>query len=209
MREGTLKPMELVKVVREAEAAASKPMERTRGEALLGMWKTLSTAKAAQKPRTKLTVQPVRSSTAAEVNGKTYDLVVIGGTPGGIACAVRGAREGLSVLLVQHNKHIGGMLTNGLMQWDALYGGPRSPVFNEYAKMIEDYYRETFGEGSKQHSAGTLHADALPDEPLRAVGGGAFVQPARFGGEEHHDAAVALSCGDPTRRRDAGSAHAA
>lgn len=153
MREGTLKPMELVKAVRGAEAADSKPMERTRGEALLGMWKTLSTAKAAPKPRTKLTVQPVRSSTGAEVNGKTYDLVVIGGTPGGIACAVRGAREGLSVLLVQHNKHIGGMLTNGLMQWDALYGGPRSPVFNEYAKMIEDYYRETYGEKSPQFSA--------------------------------------------------------
>ena len=152
MREGTLKPMELVKVVRDAEAAASKPMERTRGEALLGMWKTLSTAKAAPKPRAKLTVQPVRSSTAAEVNGKAYDLVIIGGTPGGIACAVRGAREGLSVLLVQHNQHIGGMLTNGLMQWDALYGGPRSPVFNEYAKMIEDYYRETFGEESRQYS---------------------------------------------------------
>jgi hypothetical protein len=49
MREGTLKPMELVKEVREAEAADSKKMERTRGEALLGMWKTLSTAKAAPK----------------------------------------------------------------------------------------------------------------------------------------------------------------
>ncbi|MDP1587641.1 MAG: FAD-dependent oxidoreductase, partial [Prosthecobacter sp.] len=103
----------------------------------------------ARKP---LKVVPVRSSAAAEVNGKAYDLVVIGGTPGGIACAVRGAREGLSVLLVQHNRHIGGMLTNGLMQWDALYGGPRSPVFNEYAKMIEDYYRQTYGEGSTQHT---------------------------------------------------------
>ena len=35
-----------------------------------------------------------------DVNDKTFDLVVIGGTPGGIACAVRAAREGLSVLLV-------------------------------------------------------------------------------------------------------------
>lgn len=104
------------------------------------------------EPRSRLQVQPVRSSTAQEINGKAYDVVVIGGTPGGIACAVRAAREGLSVLLVQHNKHIGGMLTNGLMQWDALYGGPRSPVFNEYAKMIEDHYRETYGEGSAQHS---------------------------------------------------------
>ena len=86
------------------------------------------------------------------MNGKAFEVVVVGGTPGGIACAVRAAREGLSVLLVQHNRHIGGMLTNGLMQWDALYGGPRSPVFNEYAKMIENDYRETYGEGSAQHS---------------------------------------------------------
>ena len=84
------------------------------------------------------------------MRGKTYDLVVIGGTPGGIACSVRAAREGLAVLLVQHNRHIGGMLTSGLMQWDALYGGPRSPIFNEYAKSIEDYYRETYGPDSPQ-----------------------------------------------------------
>ena len=89
MREGTLKPMELIQVVREAEAAASKPMERTRGEALLGMWKSLAAAglrktseralattptpvgavarlldSVARKP---LMVEPVRSSTAAEV----------------------------------------------------------------------------------------------------------------------------------------------
>ena len=94
----------------------------------------------------------IMSEKPADVDGKSYDLVVIGATPGGIACAVRAAREGLSVLLVQHNRHIGGMLTNALMQWDALYGGPRSPVFNEYAKMIENYYRETYGEGSAQHS---------------------------------------------------------
>lgn len=153
LRNGTLKPMDLVKEVREAELANSKRIERTRGEALLGMWKALQTKKTAGGSPKKLKVQPVRSSTAAEVDGKRYDVVVIGGTPGGIACAVRAAREGLSVLLVQHNRHIGGMLTNGLMQWDALYGGPRSPVFNEFAKMIEDCYRETFGANSREYSA--------------------------------------------------------
>ncbi|MFO1485553.1 MAG: FAD-dependent oxidoreductase [Verrucomicrobiaceae bacterium] len=157
MREGTLKPMELIKAVREAEAAEPKKLERTRGEALLSMWKALPEKKvkpaATKAARVPLKVMPVRSSTAAEVDGKAFDVVVVGGTPGGIACAVRAAREGLSVLLVQHNRHIGGMLTNGLMQWDALYGGPRSPVFNEYAKMIEDYYRETYGEKSPQFAA--------------------------------------------------------
>ncbi|MGV3660576.1 MAG: FAD-dependent oxidoreductase [Prosthecobacter sp.] len=162
LREGTLKPMELLKRVHQAEKEDSPPAKRTRGEALLSMWKTLTSAqpktkekektKTATAPRQPLKVEAVRSSTAQEVGGKSYDLIVVGGTPGGIACAVRAAREGLSVLLVQHNRHLGGMLTNGLMQWDALYGGPRSPIFNEYAKMIEDHYRVTYGEESVQYA---------------------------------------------------------
>ncbi len=107
---------------------------------------------APQQERKPLKVEPVRSAAAAEVNGKNYDLVVVGGTPSGIACAVRAAREGLSVLLVQHNKHIGGMLTNGLMQWDAIYGGTRAPIFNEYAQSIDKYYRDAYGSDSPQYS---------------------------------------------------------
>lgn len=159
IRQGRLDPMQLA--------------ERTRGEAVLSMWRSIAATKSAPapataapparqssattttrakaRPRLPLEVEPVRSSPAAEVAGREYDLVVIGATPGGIACAVRAAREGLSVLLAQHNRHIGGMLINGLMQWDALYGGPRSPLFNEYAGMIEGYYRETYGEDSPQY----------------------------------------------------------
>ncbi len=69
----------------------------------------------------------------------------------GLPARLRAAREGLRVLLVQHNRHIGGMLTNGLMQWDSLYGGPRSPIFNEYAGMIAGYYRDAYGEHSSQY----------------------------------------------------------
>ena len=72
---------------------------------------------------TKRSDEPVRlkpAATPGEVDGKEFDVVVIGGTGGGVACAVRAAREGCRVLLVQHNGHVGGMMTNGLMQWDAL-----------------------------------------------------------------------------------------
>lgn len=105
IRAGTLKPMELVKEVHAAEMADAKKLERTRGDALLSMWKALAEKKTESAPTEDackpLKVVPVRSSTAAEVNGRAFDLVVIGATPGGIACAVRAAREGLSVLLVQ------------------------------------------------------------------------------------------------------------
>lgn len=95
---------------------------------------------------------PLVEAQPQDVQGKSYDLVIIGGTPSGIACAVRAAREGLSVLLVQHNRHLGGMLTNGLMQWDALYGGPRAPIFNEFAERIDAHYRQAYGPDSKQYA---------------------------------------------------------
>lgn len=87
-------------------------------------------------------------SDASAINNREYDVVVVGGTPGGIACAVRAAREGLTVLLTQHNKHVGGMMTNGLTQWDALYAGHRAPLFSELIRNIENHYRTTYGEGS-------------------------------------------------------------
>ncbi|OYW30996.1 MAG: hypothetical protein B7Z47_02455 [Chthoniobacter sp. 12-60-6] len=88
---------------------------------------------------------------AKGVNGRSYDLVVIGGTPGGIACAVRAAREGLSVLLVNHTQHLGGFSTSGAGGWEAPYDGLRSPLYGEMLRGASDYYRETYGEKSAQH----------------------------------------------------------
>jgi hypothetical protein len=91
--------------------------------------------------------------TPAEVDGHAYDLVVMEATPGGIAMAVRAAREGLSVLLVQHNHVLGGMLSNGLGVWDTLYDGHRAPVYDDLRQGIYDYYRQTYGDNSPQLKA--------------------------------------------------------
>jgi len=91
-----------------------------------------------------------------------YDLVVVGATPGGIACAVRAAREGLRVLLTNHTRHLGGMVTNGLCQWDAVYSGARAPVFDEYARRLEDYYRRTYGPDSPQYGAARFTMERYP-----------------------------------------------
>lgn len=90
-------------------------------------------------------VNLAKDATPASVNGKSYDLVVVGATVGGVVCAVRAAREGCTVLLVRHNRHIGGMLANGLMQWDALYGGPRASIFTELLRNIERDAVNRFG----------------------------------------------------------------
>ena len=92
----------------------------------------------------------------AEEESKSFDLVVIGGTPGGIACAVRAAREGASVLLVNRHDHLGGIVTSGLGVWDTLWEGKRSPIYDELRAAFFDYYRATYGANSPQYH------DALP-----------------------------------------------
>lgn len=85
-----------------------------------------------------------------------HDLVVIGGTPAGIACAVRAAREGARVLLVHHTGHLGGMLANGLGVWDTRYDRKRAPIYDEVRSALLAHYRDTYGPDSPQLR------DALP-----------------------------------------------
>ncbi len=97
-----------------------------------------------------------------DIDGKSYDLVVIGGTPGGIACAVRAAREGLRVLLVNHTQHLGGFVTSGAGGWEAPYDGLRSPLYGEMITGAAQYYAKTYGDGSPQHIV------SLPSKTSRA-----------------------------------------
>jgi hypothetical protein len=101
--------------------------------ALIALFVAASLAVAAQRP-------------AAE-----YDLVVVGGSGGGVACAVRAAREGLRVLLVNYSAHLGGMLSGGIGVMDTLYEGRRAPIVDEFNRRILDFYRTTYGENSEQY----------------------------------------------------------
>lgn len=99
-----------------------------------------------------------------------YDLVVIGSSPCGIACAVRAAREGLSVALVSEGRHVGGMLSSGIGVMDTQYDGRRAPLYDEICDRIKAYYRERYGEKSPQYrtclpGARTSSGNRLTFEP--------------------------------------------
>ena len=49
---------------------------------------------------------------------KRFDLVVYGGTAGGVMTAVSAAREGLTVAILEPGSHLGGMVTGGLSRTD-------------------------------------------------------------------------------------------
>ncbi|MDZ7638330.1 MAG: FAD-dependent oxidoreductase [Bryobacterales bacterium] len=49
---------------------------------------------------------------------RDFDMVVYGGTAGGVATAVAAARHGLKTLLLEPRDHLGGMVTGGLSRTD-------------------------------------------------------------------------------------------
>ena len=51
---------------------------------------------------------------AAAAQPATYDVVVYGGTAGGVITAVAAAREGAKVVLLEPQRHLGGMVSGGL-----------------------------------------------------------------------------------------------
>jgi hypothetical protein len=98
------------------------------------------------------------------------DVLVVGATPGGIACAIRAAREGLSVFIAEWSNHVGGMWTSGLQGLDTRYAGLRCPVLTEFVQRIQDHYRKTFGATSKEFASAcfgdpTIHGQRPKFEP--------------------------------------------
>lgn len=66
---------------------------------------------------------------------QSFDVVVYGGTAGGVIAAVSAAREGLKTVLLEPTNHLGGMVSGGLGYTD--YG--KKEVIGGYA--LEFYYR--------------------------------------------------------------------
>jgi hypothetical protein len=78
------------------------------------------------------------------------DVVIFGSGMEGLSCAVRAAREGLSVITVTMQNALGGILPS-LGALETHYTGSRSPVLQEFRERITGYYAEKYGEGSMQY----------------------------------------------------------
>jgi len=61
---------------------------------------------------------PIADGVAAQTPVRSFDVVIYGGTAGGVITAVSAARMGLTVALVEPTRHVGGMVTGGLSATD-------------------------------------------------------------------------------------------
>lgn len=77
------------------------------------------------------------------------DIVITGGTPGGIAAAISAARLGQNVILIESQSHLGGMSASGLGKSDVekkhLIGG----LFREFTERVHRHYLDTYGPDSQ------------------------------------------------------------
>lgn len=77
----------------------------------------------------------------------SYDVVVYGGTAGGVITAVAAAREGLSVALLEPRDHLGGMVSGGLGWTD--YG--RRQVIGGYSLEFFERVGQKYGRPIEWH----------------------------------------------------------
>ena len=78
------------------------------------------------------------------------DVIVYGGTASGVIAAVAAAREGKSVLLIEPEKHLGGMVSGGLGATDT---GKRSAIGGyalEFFARVRRHYVAQYGAESQQ-----------------------------------------------------------
>lgn len=72
-----------------------------------------------------------------------YDVVIYGGTSGGIAAAIQAARMDKSVVLIEPYQRIGGMTTGGLGQTDIGNKSAIGGISREFYQNIRKYYEDS------------------------------------------------------------------
>jgi ribulose 1,5-bisphosphate synthetase/thiazole synthase len=105
------------------------------------------------------------------------EVVVVGATPGGIGAAVAAARSGASVILIEEQAHVGGVVAGGLVNADITNKDMIHGLFTEFTHRIREYYEKHYGAGSPQlkdckegmtfepHVAGEVFNAMLAEQP--------------------------------------------
>jgi FAD-dependent oxidoreductase family protein len=88
--------------------------------------------------QTKRTFGALAVLIATSAPPQSFDVVIYGGTAGGVIAAVSAARMGLSVALIEPSRHLGGMVTGGLSATDhaekIVIGGYALEVYQRIGK---------------------------------------------------------------------------
>ncbi|MEX0704725.1 MAG: FAD-dependent oxidoreductase [Planctomycetales bacterium] len=90
-----------------------------------------------------------------------YDVVVYGGTSGGIAAAVQVARSGQSVLVIEPSKHVGGLSAGGLGATDIGNKAAIGGISREFYRRLGKKYGQDEAWTFEPHVAETVFHEML------------------------------------------------
>ncbi len=94
--------------------------------------------------------------TAMAEEAKTYDIVVYGGTSGGVTAGIQAARMGKSVVIIEPTKFLGGLTTGGLGATDIGNKQAIGGMSREFYHRIWEHYQKP--ENWKQQTSAEYYA---------------------------------------------------
>lgn len=92
--------------------------------------------------RTLLLLPVLLLATNASGDDRVYDVVVYGGTSGGITAAVQTARMGKSVILIEPGRYLGGLTTGGLGATDIGNKQAIGGIAREFYRQVRRHYAQ-------------------------------------------------------------------
>ncbi|MBC9929127.1 FAD-dependent oxidoreductase [Chitinophaga qingshengii] len=101
----------------------------------------------------------------SSINPDDYDIVVYGGTSGGVMAAIQAARMGKKVALIEPGKHLGGLTSGGLGWVDV--GDPHTigGLSREYFHRVWQHYQaDKAWKWEQKHPMAEQHPPLAPDD---------------------------------------------
>lgn len=100
--------------------------------------------------RKKIHVLSLLLACATAFGQSSYDLVIVGGNPGGIMAAISAARMGKKSVILERTRYVGGLPANGLGATDIATRAATTGLFREFVDGVKQHYIDTYGPGSEQ-----------------------------------------------------------
>ncbi|HEV7279460.1 MAG TPA: FAD-dependent oxidoreductase [Pirellulaceae bacterium] len=110
---------------------------------------------------------PTTAADVAPDEGKTYDLIIYGGTSGAVTAAVQATRMGKSVVIVSPDRHLGGLSAGGLGWTDT---GSKEVIGGVSREFYERVWKKYQNDDAWTQETAKRYGDSHVSPPLKEGG---------------------------------------
>lgn len=135
----------------------------------------------------------------ARAETRSFDVVVYGATAGGVAAAVSASRQGMQVVLVSVDGHVGGMVSGGLSETDKGREEVIGGLAREFFARAGKHYGEPIEWRFEPHVAEQVFHDMLAEAHVTQISGQRLREQGGVAVRDHKIAAITLTDGTVLR----------